>query len=392
MNQNDKRDLREGCALCGRPFAGKVDDSKEHIIPNAIGGRRRVRGFLCRDCNASAGAKWDAELARQLNPISNLLNIKRERGAPPALVVKTTGGQRLRRRSDGHMTLDQYEVSEQRKEGKTTLRVTAPTVQVLKRHLSGLVRKYPQLKGVDLLQHAVPKSNYLADPMAIELNFGGLEVGRSVVKSCAALAHAAGVRLADLEYAREYLAGRDDPCFGHYNEEDVVLNRPPKTFFHCVYVRGENRTGKVHGYVEYFGYQRIVALLSDSYSGKAFAEGYAIDPVTAKEIAIDVQLPDFSEAEIHEIYDLRKLDFDTTRLALEDLLASYIAESSKREMSRAMKDAVKYAFDNCGAKLGETITEEQRQRFAALLPERLTPFILHQLGIPASDRDDQGDR
>lgn len=128
--------------MCGRLFEKEVDDSGEHIVPNAIGGRRKVKGFLCRDCNGSAGAKWDAELARQLNPISNLLNIKRERGAPPALVVETTRGQRLRRRSDGHMTLDRYEVSEQRKEGKTIVRVTAPTIQVLKRHINGLVRRY----------------------------------------------------------------------------------------------------------------------------------------------------------------------------------------------------------------------------------------------------------
>ena len=32
--------------MCGGLF-GEVDDSEEHIIPNAIGGRRKVRGFLC---------------------------------------------------------------------------------------------------------------------------------------------------------------------------------------------------------------------------------------------------------------------------------------------------------------------------------------------------------
>ena len=245
------------------------------------------------------------------------------------------------------MTPDRYEVSERRKEGKTFIRATAPNLQELKRNVDGLIRKYPQLKGVDLLQHALLKREYLADPIAIELKFGGLEVGRSVVKSCAALAYDAGVRLADLECAREYLTGREDPCFGYYNEEDVVLNRPPKTFFHCVYVRGDGGTRKVYGYVEYFGYQRMVVLLSDSYSGKAFAECYAIDPVAAKEMALDVQLPNFSEKEIQEIYEYRKVNFDTTRLAVGRLVESYIAESSRRERWRATEDAVEYAFDNC---------------------------------------------
>ena len=82
---------RQACALCEAPI-GEENDSKEHIIPNAIGGRRRVQGFLCRACNMMAGEDWDDVLARQLHPISNLLGIKRERGRPPMLVVDTTGG------------------------------------------------------------------------------------------------------------------------------------------------------------------------------------------------------------------------------------------------------------------------------------------------------------
>ena len=43
-----------GCALCEAP-SGNGNDSREHILPNAIGGRKTVRGFLCRVCNTMAG-------------------------------------------------------------------------------------------------------------------------------------------------------------------------------------------------------------------------------------------------------------------------------------------------------------------------------------------------
>ena len=381
MEQVVKMEKQQSCTLCKGPFE-QLDDHGEHIIPNAIGGKRKLKGFLCQKCNKATGANWDAALAKQLNPISNLLNIKRERNALPDLMVETAKGRSLRHKSDGHITTARYDESIQQVEGKIIINVSAPNIKVLKRHLPGLVRRYPQLKDVNLLQHAEQKKEYVADPMGISLEFGGLDAGRSVVKSCVALAHVVGVHLADLEYAREYLAGENKPCFGYYNEKDVVLNRPPQTFFHCVHVQGDRKTGKIVGYVEYFGCYRIVVLLSDSYSGEAFSECYAIDPVTGNEIPLKVELPDFSTEDIQDIYEEKKVNIETTRSALETLFESYLEDSRKRELSRVLKDAVPFAFTNCGATPGEIWTDEQRGRFTALVMERLTPFLLHQFVNP----------
>ena len=376
------------CALCGKLFEQR-GDSREHVIPNAIGGRKKIRGFLCRDCNSSAGAMWDDELAKQLNPICNLLNISRERGSPPDLVVKTIKGRRMRHRSDGHMSPNRYERSERHEEGKVIVQATAPNMRELRRNLEGLRRKYPQLKDVDLLEHAVPKKEYVSEAMHIPLSFGGLDAGRSMVKSCVALAHVAGVRLAELECARKYLGGEDEPCFGYYNEQDVVVNRPTNTFFHCVYVKGDTVTGKVLGYVEYFGYQRVVVMLSDSYAGRAFSECYAIDPVAGQEILLDVQLPDFTDDEIEQIYDYKKVSYETVRIAVSGLMESYLEKAGERARSKAVEDAMEFAFGEWGVEEGEIITEEDTRRLAALITERLAPFVAHQLATPKFDCDDE---
>ena len=372
---------QQSCALCGGLFE-QLNGDEEHIIPNAIGGKKKVGGFLCRKCNNDTGTEWDAALARQLNPISNLLNIKRERNAVPELMLETAKGRSLRHRSDGHITTSRYDESIEEVEGKIIIKVSAPSKKVLKRHLPGLVRRYPRLKRVNLLQHVEQEKEYAADPMGISLEFGGLDVGRSVVKSCVALAHLAGVHLAALDCAREYLAGENKPCFGYYNEIDVVINRPSQTFFHCVYVQGSRKTGKVVGYVEYFGCYRIIVLLSDSYSGEAFSECYAIDPVTGNEIPLKVELPEFSSEDIQDIYEERKVNIETTRSALETLLESYLENSRNRELLRVLNDAVPFAFTNCGATPGEIWTDEQIGRFKALVMERLTPFLLHQFVSP----------
>jgi 5-methylcytosine-specific restriction endonuclease McrA len=38
------------CVLCENTITAETE-SEEHLIPNALGGRKKVSGFLCRDCN-----------------------------------------------------------------------------------------------------------------------------------------------------------------------------------------------------------------------------------------------------------------------------------------------------------------------------------------------------
>ena len=48
------------CALCNEILDESLG-SREHLILNAIGGRRKVRGVLCMRCNNTAGAEWDTD-------------------------------------------------------------------------------------------------------------------------------------------------------------------------------------------------------------------------------------------------------------------------------------------------------------------------------------------
>ena len=56
------------CAICGQDIA-PADDSEEHILPGAIGGRRTVGGFLHDGCTHRSGHPWDAALEKQLRPL-----------------------------------------------------------------------------------------------------------------------------------------------------------------------------------------------------------------------------------------------------------------------------------------------------------------------------------
>src|SRR5438067_1879933 len=80
------------CYNCNNEITG-INASEEHIIINACGGQLMSKELLCSKCNAHFGKTFDAELARQTNDLSNLLQIKRHRGKPQPIKgrLKTTG-------------------------------------------------------------------------------------------------------------------------------------------------------------------------------------------------------------------------------------------------------------------------------------------------------------
>ena len=55
------------CIICETELSGD-SASREHIIPEKLGGRRTCRTVLCRRCNNETGTQWDAKLIEELSP------------------------------------------------------------------------------------------------------------------------------------------------------------------------------------------------------------------------------------------------------------------------------------------------------------------------------------
>ena len=223
------------CAFCRTPIHNG-NDSEEHIIPNAIGGRKIVRNFICRRCNSETGEKWDSALITQLRPLCTLLDIKRHRGKNKAIPVETVNGDELLIYPDGRMTIRHNAFEKSEADGETKLNIQVKSMKDLEKMLPGLLRKHPNLDINQMLGQAKSQRKYFEAPLCIPLRFGGKLAGRSIVKSCLALASRFGFHLDVCEHAHGYLLSNGEPCFGYYNVTDVVVNRPPKVFFHCIYV------------------------------------------------------------------------------------------------------------------------------------------------------------
>lgn len=357
------------CALCKIQLTGK-NASKEHIFPNAIGGRRTVKRFICATCNSEFGRKWDADLVRQLMPLCTLLDVKRSRGTNQPFIVERIDGTKLKYHSDGSMSRAEPVCEIDESEDKIEVNIKARTFKELRAMIPGIVKKYPTLSQDKLLQMAT-RSKEPSPWFKVKLEFGDGEAGKSVIKTCLAMLYSCGLGINQCEHAQSYLFEGGEPCFGYFNKRDLVRNRPDQTFPHCVSIRGDSLQKQIVAYVEYFGFQRIVACLSSKYAGEDFSCGYALDPVTGKELDLEVDI-DILSSEIRRIYDYEMVDYNVTRRAIEALLDAWLEIDRKRPRDNAIDRTINHALGECGVPSIGRLSDENIDRFSTIVANSLT--------------------
>ncbi|MDE0035691.1 MAG: HNH endonuclease [Deltaproteobacteria bacterium] len=391
MGETDSFEIRQSrdvrCAFCDT-LLDTSNSSREHVIPNALGGHKTVNNFICVTCNSSSGATWDNDLVKQLAPLCTMLNVKRHRGINRPLLVETVEQKKILLYPDGVRTIGDPVYTERTTGNRTEISVRARSLKEAKKMVAGIKRKYPQVDIEGILQNAKAVQEDSHDVWSIPLSFGGLSAGRSVVKTCLALAYETGLDIDDCEHAKRYLLSSGEPCFGYYyDQHDLVKNRPPKTALHCVYLQGDPIRKQLLGYVEYFGCLRLVVCLSSDYVGTAFSRGYALDPITGDDLDVQIDL-DMGPEDIRAIYAYQKVDYDVARQAMGALLAMWKEKDEQSAMSRAFDNAWKAACTKCGVAAGEVFSEERAAELAGVLTNELTPFLLHLLRSRVFDPED----
>jgi hypothetical protein len=330
------------CALCDTPIT-EQNNTKEHLIPNSIGGKKTVTGFICDPCNNTSGMSWDSELAKQLNWLSLMFSINRQRGNVPSQVFETIekGGKRgkIRINHDGSEQRPNSEFREESINGIPHLSISANSEKEFKQILKGYKRKYPQLDIDECLKNAKFETCYPNHIIVNENSFGGEKTGRSIVKSALALAVMSEVEAKTCNNALDYLKNSNaEPCFGFYYERDLIQNRPDGIIFHCVAVYGNPQTKQLLGYVEFYGCWRMVVCLSDNYKGKEFNSCYAIDPVSRLELNLEVALL-LTPEEILAIYRYEKMPEDRQQAAFDTTMQIGIKNIRERQQKEAMSEA-----------------------------------------------------
>ena len=364
------------CALCDIEIT-RGNGSREHIVPNGIGGRKGVRGFLCRACNSGAGEKWDAVAAEQLNFLCLLFAIQRERGTARAGDFVTESGQAVRIHSDGHLNLPSAPPKVTEYGSTAEIQARVPTKRDAKKLMLGFKRRYPKLDVDEAMRTVVEECRYLSEPVRTVCNFGGAESGRCVVKSALALAVASGIKAQACEEATSYLRNNDgEPCFGYFYRRDLVTSRPTNRVFHCVAIKGDSSSRRLIGYVEFFGVYRMVVCLSDHYTGTPLFNYYAIDPSSGQELHLDLDLS-LSEEEVRCACSNEE-DYSGNMVgAFQKALAIGQSMSFGREQRKVVERAWKECITTLGFSSGQTLTREEIVALSKCITAKMLSFLTH---------------
>ena len=366
------------CLLCGDEIV-KENNSNEHIIPNAIGGRKTVKGFICKKCNNFYGNKWDADLCRQFDFFCVQLQVKRQRGNHPGMLVSTIDGENLIIRHDGSFVKDKPVFKEQVGDGNVKFHIEARNETEIKKILKGVCRKYPQLDYENLLSHKQHNTVPLDSIVNVNVNFGGENFGRSMVKTALAFAFECGVKLKRSLISCRYLI-EDIPVssapYHFFYSRDLLSNRDRNRIFHCLAIDGDPDRKTLIAYVEYFSFLRYIVLLDNDYSGEKVKNQYAIDPRTGEELFVDV-LIDLSDEELKKVID-EGAGYDGLHSELDHVLSLVVADNHRRGENQAIVDAFDYAKRKLHIKDGDYITEEAWPDFLKHLSFYLANYICAQ--------------
>lgn len=354
---------------------GDHNDSEEHIIPRAIGGRLTVSGFICRSCNSRTGEKWDSPLAAQLNPLSLLLQIQRQGGDVPAQKFKTITGQEIKLHHDGSMSLPIPQIHRTIENGVDTIHVSASSQKVVRQAIRGIRRKEKLNIDLESLTGIMDRMETLDDPITMSLDFGGPDAGRSIVKTALSFAVKNGISAYDCDLAIRYLNDpQGEACFGYYYESDLISGRPEDRVIHCVALNGNPDTGMLVGYVEYFSSRRMVVMLSDRYTGMPVHNIYAIDPVLAQRLDLGFNMT-LSRADIDASYDYKKIPPNSMEGAFSFALSVAKKNEFNKKRDEAINDGINYAMEKLGLGESDELQESQIALFTGYMWERLGPFL-----------------
>ncbi|TFY92820.1 HNH endonuclease [Pseudomonas kairouanensis] len=364
------------CALCEK-LIDSSNNSREHIIPHSIGGRRKIRSFICIDCNSRSGDSWDAEIWQQFSHIAMMHGVDRERGVPPNIKIQTIDGESYLLLPDGTMTIPNSTYRTEPGENGQRIKISARDKPTAYKMVKQVARKNSKLDVNSFLSEMTATETPLESPVTFSVQFGGELAGRSMVKTAVALAAAAGVSPTSCDMANQYLKGAAiTPPYAHFYLRDLVSNRPSTHAFNCVSVVGLPERKKLIGYVEYFSMSRIVIILSEHYDGPDLNITYAFNPASATELELNVNL-NLSDNELELIRSNEALTDETYAAALNKGFDLIYKRSQFRLIEREASNAFDHACQSMGITSDSIIPPERAQEFSNLVINQFISKIAH---------------
>ncbi|PKV49215.1 HNH endonuclease [Aquimarina sp. MAR_2010_214] len=363
----------------------RENQSLEHIIPNACGGRLTSRDLLCKECNSYFGEKWDAALAKTTNAFANLLMITRDRGEP-----QSEKGVGLRTQEEFKLppgkppVLSKPTIIEDLKNGE--IEIHANSEKELRKVLEGYKRTYPEIDVEKALASTEHKREYFDQAVNLKVHIGGPEVLKAIVKIAVNFFIHKGGGRDDIKHLLPYLKGTKElNIVWLYHPEERVYAAGIKEVPHVIKIIGDPKEGVLYAYVELFDTHSFIVLLNENYKDAPVDLDYVFDVVsqTSKENVTKLTLV---KNDIIEILKQKPFNINKVRSRIDRVRKISNKLHDHREIDKIIRNAVK-VFEKESE--GVLISEEAKNKFLEQVSLDFAKFMLHKQNSVAYLREDK---
>ena len=360
------------CVFCTVELTAE-NSAKEHIIPNAIGGRLKSSNLDCIKCNSEFGEDCDNALAKDMNPLANILGIERNRGEPQP-IEGLMQGKKVRLDAEGkpEMAKPEHEV---KSDGKTTnISVKARSMEEARRMIEGLARKHP-INVDEAMKAARLQQEYLPEPIEFKFTHGGDDTFRAVAKiAYLFLRHKLPAQALDREAELiESIKGTRENRSVSYLPGDRIVEPAAGQVLHSIVIKSYPAERLLVAYVELFGVFTFIVLLSED-CGQDIFEHYVFDLIERQEIAsARFRLPNIDCKTLTALID----KLPSPAASIETRVAEFFKIANERRQKTLFDGIIQKALARTLMRhpVGTTVTPEMMAEFTAAVMEELRPFM-----------------
>lgn len=254
------------CRGCGE-FLTEENDSEAHVIPNALGGRLKPKGIICRECNTKLDTIADHALVTAFGDWPTLLDIPRDRGSNPPKLIETRNGRRVRLEPDGTMTAVDVLFDVEPIEGGHKVQIGAGNMRTIRQLLKRVQKKFPQFDVALGEKHARTIGITDGDELRLRLDFSPEAVFGGIVTAIwLYLIKATGRsfmtwdRLLEVVQSMQTHGG----TFRYLVAGLPGLQGPEIPLGHKIVVRSIPASGELIAYVEILGVLKVGGIFADA--------------------------------------------------------------------------------------------------------------------------------
>lgn len=359
------------CYVCDEVLI-KENETEEHILLNAIGGKLKSKKLICKSCNSAFGSEIDDSLAKQLNPIANLLDVKRDRGKPQN-VIATYNNKDILIEPGGKLKLARAYTEK----NENMFHIEASSERQARQVLEGLKRKFPDI-NIDEQIKSANKSKSDLPSVKIKMNFGGEIVCRAICKMAVNFFVYKKGNPQDIKHLLSYIKGSEEEgeVYFYYPKSEVFY-KGEKDVLHTLILVGEPQQKHLYVYVELFNEFKMVVFISKEYDGEPIYESYHYNVVTNEVVEYKevVKIP----PQQLKRYISKNIDAKKFQERMRHLLQRIDKIISDKRISEITTNAIEEMFEKYPQEENPVFTEEMVGFLAERVAKEFVLSFQHRL-------------